>query len=184
MNCCNSVKAGHPGKTNMANPEPTQLIPDAQWPNKRVTVMGLGRFGGGVGVTHWLAGKGARVTVSDLAPPEELAESVAALEGLGVVLRLGGHEPADLVDCDVLVVNPAVPFDSPHLAAAREAGVQITTEINLFLARCRAPVIGITGSAGKSTTTAMIGAVLARRGKSWRIWRPITWSPWSCPAFN
>ncbi len=135
---------------------------DRGWRGLRVTVMGLGRFGGGVGVTRWLARQGARVTVSDLAPAEELAESLAALGSLDVALHLGGHDPADIVNCDLLVVNPAVPFDSPYLAAARKARVKITTEINLFLARCRAPVVGITGSAGKSTTTAMAGAMLAR----------------------
>jgi len=133
------------------------------WRGKRVTVMGLGRFGGGVGATRWLVRQAAEVTVSDQAGAEELAESVTALEGLDVKLHLGGHRESDIVDCDVLVVNPGVPFDSPYLAIAREAGIELTTEINLFLARCPAPVVGITGSAGKSTTTAMTGAILARR---------------------
>ena len=135
---------------------------DTDWTGRRVTVMGLGRFGGGVGAARWLAERGACVTVSDQAPAEELARSVAALEGVDIALHLGSHEETDIVGCDVLVVNPAVPFDSPHLAAARDAGVQLTTEINLFLARCPAPVIGVTGSAGKSTTVAMTGAILAR----------------------
>ncbi len=133
------------------------------WAGRRVTVMGLGRFGGGVGVTRWLAGRGAQVTVSDAAAAEELAESVAALAGLNLALHLGGHDPADFTRCDLLVVNPAVPFDSPFVAAARTAGAEITTEINLFLARCPCPVVGVTGTAGKSTTAAMAGAILARR---------------------
>ena len=133
-----------------------------QWTSRRVTVMGLGRFGGGVGVTRWLARQGARVAVTDLASAEQLRDSLARLEGLDLTLHLGGHDEADFVGCDLLVVNPAVPFDSPYLRAAREAGVEITTEINLFLARCPAAVVGITGSAGKSTTVAMAGAILAR----------------------
>ena len=128
---------------------------------QRVTVMGLGRFGGGVGVTRWLAGQAARVTVSDQAGPEQLGESVAALAGLDVELHLGGHDEADFTGCELLVANPAVPFDSPYLALARRAGAELTTEINLFCQRCPAPVVGITGSAGKSTTTAMTGCVLA-----------------------
>ncbi len=128
-----------------------------------VTVIGLGRFGGGVGVTRWLCGQGARVTVSDQAPAEELAESVAALDGLDVALHLGGHHTADITSADLLVVNPAVPKDAPLLAVAAAAGVPRTTEINLFLQRCRAPVVGITGSVGKSTTTAMTGEILARK---------------------
>ena len=138
---------------------------DRPWRGRAVTVMGLGRFGGGVGVTRWLAGLGARVTVSDKAGADELAESVAALAGLDVALHLGGHDEADFVNCELLVVNPAVEFDSPLVAGARRAGAEITTEINLFLAYCRAAVVGITGSAGKSTTTAMAGAILARSRK-------------------
>ncbi len=129
--------------------------------DKRVTVMGLGRFGGGLGVTRWLVGQGARVTVSDQAEAEELAEPLAELAGLDVTLHLGGHDEADFTETDLVVANPAVPFDSPYLQAARAAGVELTTEINLFLARCAAPVVGITGSVGKSTTTAMTGAILS-----------------------
>ena len=107
----------------------------------RVLVVGLGRFGGGVGVTRWLAGEGAVVTVTDQATPESLEESVAAIAGLGVTLHLGGHDPRDLDPTDLVVVNPAV-------------------EINLFCERCPAVVIGVTGSYGKSTTCAMLAAAL------------------------
>src|SRR5262245_44217484 len=75
---------------------------------RRVLVMGLGRFGGGIGVSRWLARQGAQVTVTDLAAREELAESIAALEGLPIEFRLGGHDASDLRRCDLLVVNPAV----------------------------------------------------------------------------
>ena len=130
---------------------------------RRVTVVGLGRFGGGVGATRWLAGQGARVTVSDAAPPEKLADSIRQLDGLDVALHLGGHDEADFLDAELLVVSPAVPPEMLLLKAARAAGVPCTTEINLFLQRCRAPVAGITGTVGKSTTTAMLGEILARR---------------------
>ena len=130
---------------------------------RRVTVVGLGRFGGGVGVTRWLCRQGARVTVSDQAPADKLARSVQALEGLDVTLHLGGHEKGDFTEADLLVVNPAVPKDMPLLAAADAAGVPRTTEINLFIERCPAPIIGVTGTVGKSTTTAMLGAILACR---------------------
>ncbi len=138
----------------------TQSTED-KWRDQRVTVMGLGRFGGGIGVTRWLARQGAAVTVSDQAGREELVESISALDGLDVRLHLGGHHESDMTGCDLLVVNPAVPLDSAYLVAARKAGVELTTEINLFLGRCRAPVVAITGSAGKSTTAAMTGAILA-----------------------
>jgi len=130
---------------------------------KSVSVIGLGRFGGGLGVTRWLASQGAKVTVSDKATPDDLAESVRQLDGLGVRLHLGGHKDDDFVKADLLVVNPAIPRNMPLLARATEAGVPQTTEINLFLQRCPAGVVGITGSVGKRTTTAMIGEILARK---------------------
>lgn len=139
--------------------------------NQRVLVMGLGRFGGGLGVTRWLAGQGARVTVTDTAPAEKLAASVAALRDLidagRVVLRLGAHDERDFTSHDVVIANPAVPrpWENPLLNAARAAGVPITTEIRLVTERLdRRRVIGITGSAGKSTTSAMIHHALLRLG--------------------
>jgi len=127
---------------------------------KRVTVVGLGRFGGGIGVTRWLCRRGAMVTVSDQAGAADLAESVAALDGLDVIFHLGGHDQKDFLEADLLVVNPAVPKESPLIKAAEAAGVRRTSEINLFLERCPGPVVGITGSVGKSTTTAMLGDIL------------------------
>lgn len=130
---------------------------------KRVTVVGLGRFGGGVGVTRWLCDQRAKVTVSDKAESTALSKSIDALEGLPVALHLGSHDERDFLEADLLVINPAVPKDLPLLIAAEAAGVPRTSEINLFLQRCPAPVVGITGTAGKSTTTAMTGAILANR---------------------
>lgn len=131
--------------------------------NKRVVVMGLGRFGGGIGVTRWLCSQGARVTVTDMATKEKLADSLELIADLSVTLRLGGHDEADLDGCDLLVVSPAVPRDkSPFVQAAIGRGVPVSSEMNLFVERCRARrVIGITGSAGKSTTTMMLGSILS-----------------------
>ena len=90
--------------------------------NLRVLVMGLGTFGGGVGAARYLAKAGARVTVTDVKPASALAESVKALEGLPVELHLGGHREADLDACDLLLISPAVPSDSPYLRAAVARG--------------------------------------------------------------
>jgi UDP-N-acetylmuramoylalanine--D-glutamate ligase len=139
------------------------------WTGKRVTVMGLGRFEGGVAVTRWLCAQGARVLVTDRDPAEKLEASLKQIDGLDVALRLGGHDAADFANADVVVVNPAVPESSPYLAAARAKGVPITTEINLFLERCRARTVGITGSVGKSTTTSMVAHALERSLRGRRI---------------
>lgn len=129
---------------------------------KRVFVMGLGRFGGGVGVTRWLCSQGAKVTVLDIAHPNDLRESIACLNMLDVEFRFGEHRDHWLSDCELLVVNPAVPKDSQFLSAARSRQIPLTTEINLFLERCPCPIVGITGSVGKSTTAAMTAAALGR----------------------
>lgn len=135
----------------------------------RVTVMGLGRFGGGVGVTRWLAARGAEVLVTDLAQADTLASPLAQIDDLvrsgRVRLRLGGHNVSDFTACDLVVANPAVPapWDNRFLRAARAAGVPVTTEIRLAVERLpdRRRVIGVTGTAGKSTTAAMIHHALS-----------------------
>jgi UDP-N-acetylmuramoylalanine--D-glutamate ligase len=139
---------------------------------RRVTVMGLGRFGGGLGVTRYLASQGADILVTDLEPAEQLAEPLASLRDLidsgAVSLRLGEHNVSDFTTCDLVIANPAVPrpWDNRFLRAATAAGIPITTEIQLFVQRIPAGVrtIGITGSVGKSTTSAMIAHALAAHG--------------------
>ncbi len=135
---------------------------------KRVTVMGLGRFGGGVGVTRWLGAQGAEVLVTDVSPAEDLSESVASIDDLvrcgAVTLRLGGHNVSDFTTTDLVIANPAVPrpWENRFLRAAEAAGVPITTEIGLVIERLpsRDRTIGVTGSVGKSTTAAMIAHAL------------------------
>jgi UDP-N-acetylmuramoylalanine--D-glutamate ligase len=122
--------------------------------------MGLGRFGGGVGVTRWLAENGARLTVTDQSPAEALCASLEQIADLDVTLRLGAHDERDFREADLVIVNPAVPPTSAFLQAAQASGVPVSTEINLFVERCRARTVGVTGSVGKSTVTAMIGQVV------------------------
>jgi UDP-N-acetylmuramoylalanine--D-glutamate ligase len=134
---------------------------------KRVTVAGLGRFGGGIAVTRWLCSQGAGILVTDLDPAEKLADSVRQLDGLPVEFRLGEHREEDFAGADLVVASPAVPLHSPYLQAARSAGKTVTTEIRLFIERCPARILGVTGTKGKSTTTAMLGAILASAAKTW-----------------
>lgn len=138
----------------------------------RVTVMGLGRFGGGVGVTRWLAGQGADVLVTDSAGEEQLAEPLRRIEDLvrtgAVRLRLGGHNVADFTGCDAVIANPAVarPWENRFLRAAGAAGVAVQTEIGLAMRRLprMSRVVGVTGTAGKSTVSAMIAHGLSACG--------------------
>jgi len=136
--------------------------------NKRVTVMGLGLFGGGTDAARFLIGQGADVTVTDLKGEEDLAESLRRLEGLPVTLHLGGHREEDFRNADLVIVNPAVPDESPYLAVAKEAGAGLDYAMNIFFRLCPAPVVGITGSNGKSTTTALVGRLLEKVAE--RVW--------------
>jgi len=139
-----------------------------QLAGKRAVVMGLGRFGGGVGAARFLAQRGANVLVTDSATGEPLSDSLAAIADLPVETHLGGHDMTDFTSADLLVVNPAVRPDSPFIDAARKAGAVITSEIALLVSHLpdRTRVIGVTGTAGKSTVTAMIGHILqGARGK-------------------
>ena len=144
--------------------------------------MGLGRFGGGVGVTRFLAGLGCDVVVTDLADESDLAEPLGAIGDLidagTVELRLGGHNVSDFTTCDVVVANPAVPrpWENRFLRAAEAASIPVTTEVRLGLERLDPAgfggpdtgrvVIGVTGTAGKSTTSAMMGHGLERLGRA------------------
>lgn len=126
-----------------------------------VTVMGLGLFGGGVAVSRWLSARGARVTVTDLRTPEELAPAVRALAGLDLRFVLGEHRRADFTSAALVVANPAVSPRNPHLEAARAAGVPVTSETELFLARCPARIAAVTGTQGKSSTCFTLAQLLA-----------------------
>jgi UDP-N-acetylmuramoylalanine--D-glutamate ligase len=131
---------------------------------KRILVMGLGRFGGGAAAVRYFRERGHPVTVTDLAPPGKLARSIAEVDPLGVVWRLGEHDPRDFDAADVIVVNQAVPFDHPLVARARERGQEIVTELGLTLKALRCRVVGVTGTKGKSTTTALLAAMLEASG--------------------
>jgi UDP-N-acetylmuramoylalanine--D-glutamate ligase len=136
--------------------------------DKKVTVMGLGLFGGGVGAARFLASQGADVTVTDLKSAEELSSSLKLLDDLPVKFRLGKHAEEDFMNVDVLVVSPAVPDDSRFLQTACKNNVRIDSELNIFFRLCPAPIIGITGSNGKSTTTSLLGEMLKETGiKTW-----------------
>jgi UDP-N-acetylmuramoylalanine--D-glutamate ligase len=136
---------------------------------KRVTIMGLGFFGGTIGLAKYLVAQGAQVTITDLKGADALADSIAALAGWPVRLVLGRHEVADFTQADLVFASPAVPEDSPYLAAARASGVPIDTEMNLFMRLCRGTIIGVTGSTGKTTTTSLIGAMLQAHNPRTRV---------------
>ncbi len=139
--------------------------PGRPYAGRRVTIIGLAREG--TALARFLAEQGAIVTASDLRTAEALAESLAALEGLPIRFVLGGH-PEHILETDTLFLSPGVPLEAPIVAEARRRGVPISSETRLFTQLCPAPIVGITGSSGKTTTTALTGEMLKAAG--FRTW--------------
>lgn len=129
---------------------------------KRVTLIGLGTRRGGLGVARYLAQQGAVVTVTDLRPAEVLRETMAELADLPIRYVLGGHEERDFTPdgADMVVRNPGVPRRAPLLELARSHGIPVEMEMSLFFRACAAPVIGVTGTKGKTTVSTLAGQML------------------------
>ncbi len=138
-----------------------QLLPT---PGMSVLVVGLGTFGGGIGVVRYLVEQGVRVIVTDMKPASELAKSIRELQDLPVELHLGSHDESDLDLVELVVASPAVPPQSSFLEAARQRGLPITSEMNLFFSQCPGKIIGISGSNGKTTTTHLTAEILRQSG--------------------
>jgi len=131
------------------------------------TIMGLGGFGGGVAAARFLAMHGAIVTVTDLKNETELTEALRMLSDVPIHRVItGGHPDEAFTHCQLLVVNPAVKPDHAIVSRLRNQGVEVTTEIQLFLKHNPAPVVAVTGSNGKSTTTALIHHLLTHASAS------------------
>jgi len=126
--------------------------------DQHFVVLGLARQG--LAVTRWLVEQGAQVTVSDAKPEVELQDPIAALRDLDVKFVLGRHPLSLLDECDVLCLSGGVPIDLPIVSEAQRRGIPLTNDAQLFVERCPAPIVGITGSAGKTTTATLTGEIL------------------------
>jgi UDP-N-acetylmuramoylalanine--D-glutamate ligase len=136
-------------------------VPSPELRGRKVTIVGLAKSG--VAAARLCAREGAAVTVTDRRGEKDLAAPLAALDGVPVRRALGGHDRADFEQADLVVASPGVPLALPELAAARARGVPIWGEVELaarFLEGL--PIVAITGTNGKSTTTALAGALFAR----------------------
>ena len=120
---------------------------------KKVLVFGLGLLGGGVATTNWLLRQGAQVTVTDLKTEEQLKTSLEKINGQ-VVLKLGGHSEEDIRSHDVIVCNQDVSINNPYIQLAFKEGKRVETEGTLFFKLFPKRIVGITGTRGKTTTTA------------------------------
>lgn len=121
----------------------------------------IGAARSGLAVAELLLVEGARVFVSDAKPAESSAVAIAELERIGVDYEFGGHTDR-VLDADVMVLSPGVPDTLPIIERARQRGIEITGEIEVAWRRCAAPVVAITGTNGKTTTTELTGFILRR----------------------
>ena len=125
------------------------------WNGKRVTILGGARQG--QAAARWLARHGAIVTVNDRRSPEQMAEAKINLAGSPVTWILGSH-PVELLDTtDILCISGGIPLDNPLIVEAMKRGIPLTNDTQLFMEVLPCPAVGITGSAGKTTTTTLVG---------------------------
>ncbi len=143
--------------------------------NKRIVILGLARQG--KALARFAVGVGAEVIISDMRSEEQLQATLEEIADLPLEVVLGGHPLSLLANSDVLAISGGVPTDSPIVQEAHRRGIPVTNDSLEFMKRTPATVIGITGSAGKTTTTALTGSMLQAAGrKTWvggNIGRPL-----------
>ncbi len=131
---------------------------------KRIVVVGLGRSGSAAAL--WLSSRGAEVTVSDLRSEAEFhPDLLQEIREGGVRLEAGGHDPETFCSADLVVISPGVPHDIPAVKATRELGIPVIGEMELACRFLDIPMVGVTGTNGKSTVTALIGDMLRNSGR-------------------
>jgi len=127
----------------------------------RATIIGAAREG--TALARFLVACGAQVTLSDMRPATALTEHLSQLSGLALRLELGGNPP-EILDTDVVFLSPGVPPYAAIVRQARQRGLPLSSEPRLFTQLCPAPIVGVTGSSGKTTTTALIGEMMRASG--------------------
>ena len=158
-----------------------------------ITVMGLGRYkkGSGIGAAKWLMRHGAQLVITDLKDEEDLRESISEIETWYTQYRaefpgreiyqpvfvLGKHDADNFTNVDLVVQNPGVARESEYVALAKEQGVHVESDISLFFRYCPFPIYSITGTRGKSTTTALLGEMLKHKHPKTVVAGNITRSP-------
>ena len=133
---------------------------------KRITLMGLGLLGRGIGDAEFFAEAGAELIVTDLKSGADLGPSMMRLAGFpNIAFHLGGHRMEDFENRDLIVRANNARFDSPYLARARERGIPVEMDASLFAKLSGASLVGVTGTRGKSTVTHLIFAIAKAAGR-------------------
>ena len=133
---------------------------------KKVTQMGLGLLGRGIGDAQFLARHGAELIVTDKKSATDLADSVLQLRDFpNITLRLGAHDHADFRERDLVLKGAGVPLGSPYVETARTSGVPVDMSASLFARIAGVPMVGVTGTRGKSTVTHLVYSIVTHAGK-------------------
>jgi UDP-N-acetylmuramoylalanine--D-glutamate ligase len=130
----------------------------------RVLVVGLGQEG--LALATYLANQGVSLVATDLQSEEKLGSKIAPLVEKGVSLVLGKHPISLLDEADILFVSPGISLESPFLKEAQRRKIPLSTESRLFCHLCPAPIMAITGSSGKTTTTTLVGKIMEADGRT------------------
>ena len=143
------------------------VISENWFQNKTVLVFGLGLHGGGLAVTNWLVHHGARVIITDKKTKKQLSSTLVRVYKKNVSFYLG-KEPtiALLSKVDLIIQNPGVPNEHKFLLQAKRKNIPVMNEAGLFFSLCKYPIIAITGSKGKSTTTDLLGKIIKTQFKN------------------
>ncbi len=133
---------------------------------KKITVMGLGLHGGGIGTVRFLSEAGAKIIVTDLKSKEELKPSLEKLKGLkNIEFVLGQHRTEDFMQVDMVIKNPAASWSNKYIELALDNKIPVEMDSSLFFKLCRNQIVGVTGTKGKTTTSSLIYEILKTAGK-------------------
>lgn len=134
---------------------------------KKITVMGIGLHGGGVATVRFFSGAGAKVIATDMKTEKELAPSLEKLKDLkNITYVLGQHRMENFENVDMVVKGPAIPWSSKHIQAALKKKIPVEMDSSIFFKLCKLPIIGVTGTKGKTTTATLIAEILKTAGKN------------------
>ena len=134
---------------------------------KKITVMGLGLHGGGIGTVRFLSWAGAIITVTDLKSKEELAPSLEKLKDIkNIVYVFNQHRPEDFAKADMVIKTPPVSWSNKYVKIALENKVPVEVDSSLFFKLCKNTIVGVTGTKGKTTTSTLIYEILKAAGKN------------------
>lgn len=130
---------------------------ERQFHHTNVSVIGAARSG--VGAAALLRSKGANVFVSDVRPAGELGPYLDQLRQLGIPFEAGGHSER-VYECSMMVLSPGVPSNAPVVLEAKRRKIEVVSELEVASWYCRGPIVAITGTNGKTTTTTLVGRIL------------------------